>query len=404
MRKGVLALEGTTEKEFFVGDLFGAEVSAASIRKNTQAQANHKDSGYGEVVFNTSMTGYQEVLTDPSYYGQIICMTVPHVGNTGVNASDPESKRVWCGGFLIHDLSLSPSSFRSEHDLDHYLKQAGIPGLAGIDTRKLTRFLRSRGATRGVILPFEERNEAAALLAELPKFEGRDMIREVTTEAPYHWKAEAAAVTEADYFPRTNPESKAQIKAKAGGKKHKVVAIDYGLKFNMLRNLSMMGCEVEVVPATMSAKDVLARKPDGVFLTNGPGDPAAAPYAVETVKGLIGNVPIFGVCMGHQILSLALGAKTFKLKFGHRGGNQPVLDQTTGKVEISSQNHGYAVDQQSLPSRAEVTHINLNDRTVEGIRVKDAAAFSVQYHPEACPGPRDSMDLFARFVEMMDNR
>jgi carbamoyl-phosphate synthase small subunit len=368
---GVLILEDGME---FEGTLFGAPVSAESILTAS------RDRGYGEAVFNTSMTGYQEILTDPSYFGQIICMTTPHIGNTGVNLEDPESRHPWCAGFVVHSNTDSPSSWRSKGGLDSYLKGHGIPALAGADTRAITRHLRSMGVVRGVLLPLEERAKGLELLRTLPQFEGRDLISEVTTSEPYSWNHEGSL----PYCPR-----------------YRVIAMDFGLKWNLLRSLSQLGCDIEIVPASTSADDILSRSPDGVFLSNGPGDPSAAPYAAETVRELVGKVPIFGVCMGHQILALALGAKTYKLKFGHRGGNQPVLDKSTGKVEISSHNHGYAVDGSSLPSDAEVTHVNLNDRTVEGIQVKGKNAFSVQYHPEACPGPHDSQALFGRFVHTM---
>jgi carbamoyl-phosphate synthase small subunit len=314
----------------------------------------------------------------------MVCMTTPHIGNTGVNNEDPESPQPWCAGFIIHEGCDSPSNWRAEGGLEEYLTKHGIPGLYGVDTRALTRHLRSRGVVRGVILPASERAQAAALLKELPPFEGRDMIGEVSTRKPYAWK-----------------DNGAPAPAKPVDKKYKVVAMDFGVKWNLLRSLSSLGCEVEVVPASTSAQEILARKPDGVFLSNGPGDPAAAPYAAKAVRDMVGKVPIFGVCMGHQILSLAMGAKTYKLKFGHRGGNQPVIDKNTQRVEISSHNHGYAVDGSSLPPELEVTHVNLNDRTIEGVQVKGQNAFSVQYHPEACPGPHDSIALFERFVENM---
>lgn len=378
---GVLILEDGTE---FPGFLFGAPVSASTIQAGGNGPINHsaaqsKDHGYGEVVFNTSMTGYQEILTDPSYYGQIVCMTTPHIGNTGVNSEDPESVRPWCAGFIVHDPCVRASNWRSQGQLDDYLRTSGIPGLYGVDTRALTLHLRSMGVARGVILPAVEKELARGLLEKLPKFEGRDLIGEVTTKKPYFWTA-----------PK-NPS-------------YRVVAMDFGIKWNLLRSLEHLGCEIEVVPATTTATEILARKPDGVFLSNGPGDPSAAPYAAETVRGLVGKIPLFGVCMGHQILSLALGAKTYKLKFGHRGGNQPVIDKGTGHVEISSHNHGYSVDANSLPANLEVTHINLNDKTVEGVAVKGAEAFSVQYHPEACPGPHDSDHLFERFIGLMKKR
>lgn len=398
---GVLVLEDANHKDGleFPGFLFGAPVSsesiqAASLAARQSLQSRNasvaRDRGYGEVVFNTSMTGYQEILTDPSYYGQMVCMTVPHIGNTGVNTEDPESAHPWCAGFIVHEAAETPSNWRSMDTLDSYLKKNQIPGIYGIDTRALTRHLRSRGVVRGVILPASERSKAMGLLKDLPQFEGRDLIGEVTTREPYAWP-----------HPLAKKEGFQYPEVVKSGKKYKVIAVDYGVKWNLLRSLHAHGCEIEVVPANTKADAILAKKPDGVFLSNGPGDPAAAPYAAETVRGLVGKVPLFGVCMGHQILSLAQGAKTYKLKFGHRGGNQPVLDKDTGRVEISSQNHGYAVDDKSLPSNLEVTHINLNDKTVEGVRVKGAKAFSVQYHPESCPGPHDSRVLFDRFIEMM---
>jgi carbamoyl-phosphate synthase small subunit len=365
MNKGILLLEDGTE---FEGRLMGAPLDA---------QGAQKDRGYGEVVFNTSLTGYQEILTDPSYYGEIVCLTAAHVGNTGVNERDEEHRRPLCAGFVVQEDCAHPSSWRSEGGFDDYLKKHGIPGLAEVDTRALTLHLRTRGAVRGLILSAAaERTAALARFKTLPSFEGRDLIGEVTTREPYRWRKPAQA-------------------------KHKVVALDFGVKRGLLESLADLGCDIEVVPAATSAREILARKPDGVFLSNGPGDPAAAPYAAETVRGLVGQVPIFGVCMGHQILALALGGRTYKLKFGHRGGNHPVRDETTGKVEISSHNHGYAVDGHSLPPGLEVTHINLNDQTVEGLAYPEKRAFSVQYHPEACPGPRDSAALFQRFVEMM---
>lgn len=373
--EGVLLIEEPKTGKLieFPGELFGAKVDAASY-------ASHPDRGYGEVVFNTSMTGYQEILTDPSYYGQIVCMTVPHIGNYGINVEDMESSGPRCSGIVIQELSLATSNWRSTGTLESYLVENKIPGLKNVDTRALTLQLRQYGVARGLILPLAEKDKAKDLLRKLPVFEGRDLIREVTTKKPYHWKS------------RKKPHAKPEFK---------VVAIDLGVKWNLLRELENRGCELEVLPATSTAKEILDREPNGVFLSNGPGDPAAATYAVEALRGILGKVPVFGVCMGHQILSLAVGAKTYKLKFGHRGGNQPVLAKAEGKVEISSHNHGYAVDERTLPSDAEVTHINLNDRTVEGISVPGKRAFSVQYHPEACPGPHDSDKLFDRFIDLM---
>lgn len=385
---GVLVLEDLKKPQglVFEGLLFGAPVNAETIRSAQKQGGITRDRGYGEVVFNTSMTGYQEILTDPSYYGQMVCMTTPHIGNTGVNREDPESAHPWCAGFILHEAAETPSNWRSMGTLDTYLKENKIPGIYGIDTRALTRHLRTQGVVRGVILPKSEAHLAPILLRELPQFEGRDLIGEVSTRESYQW-----------------PHSANKENLKKGGGKYKVIAVDFGIKWNLLRSLHERGCDIEVVPAKIKAEEILAKKPDGIFLSNGPGDPAAAPYAAEMVRGVLGKIPLFGVCMGHQILSLAVGAKTYKLKFGHRGGNQPVLDRDTGKVEISSQNHGYAVDEKTLPANAVVTHINLNDKTVEGIRVEGKNAFSVQYHPEACPGPKDSEELFDRFIGLMQS-
>jgi carbamoyl-phosphate synthase small subunit len=405
---GVLVLEDGSLPEgvAFDGFLFGSASSADAILAAQKTGGITRDRGYGEVCFNTSLTGYQEILTDPSYYGQIIVMTVPHIGNTGVNKDDPESAHPWCAGFVTHEISDTTSNWRADAgklgELDTYLKENGIPGLYGLDTRALTRHIRTSGALRGVILPASERSKAKELLAKLPKFEGRDLIGEVTTKEAYRWphpKAAAQKMTTIgeEEVPPYNVAAK-------GAKRHKVVVLDFGTKWNLLRSLDALGCDLEVLPANSSAKDILGRKPDGVFLTNGPGDPAAAPYAAATVRELVGKVPLFGVCMGHQILSIAKGAKTYKLKFGHRGGNQPVLEVSSGRVEITSQNHGYAVDEKSLPSDMKVTHIHLNDRTVSGVEVVGAKAFSVQYHPESCPGPHDSRILFDRFIELMDGK
>lgn len=368
-KKGVLVLEGNAGESprEFEGQLFGAF-----------PREDASDQGYGEIVFNTSMTGYQEILTDPSYFGQIICMTTPHIGNTGINTPDNESRRIWCAGWIVQDHCDRASSWRAEGELSKRLEAEGVPGLSGVDTRALTLHLRSRGVCRGIILPMEQRERASERLRKLPSFEGRDLIREVSTREPYRWPS----------VPLKNP-------------KYHVVAMDFGIKWNLLRELEALGCQVTVVPCDVSAQEILKYKPDGVFLSNGPGDPSAAPYAVESVRELLGQIPIFGVCMGHQILALALGARTYKLKFGHRGGNHPVQDQETRRVEISSHNHGYSVEFDSLPDGVRVTHINLNDKTVEGISVPGQRAFSVQYHPEASPGPHDSAHLFQRFVEGM---
>ncbi|MBI2712364.1 MAG: glutamine-hydrolyzing carbamoyl-phosphate synthase small subunit [Bdellovibrio sp.] len=384
--KGILFLEDGT---VFEGTLFGAPTSAAEIHRWKEK----RDYGYGEVVFNTSLTGYQEILTDPSYYGQIICMTAAHIGNTGTNSEDLESARPWCGGFVIRENSETTSNWRSEQNLQDYLFKMNVPAICNVDTRALTRHLRSKGVLRGILLPAKEKEIAAELLRSLPRFEGRDLIGEVTTREPYLWRSSQYGKAGATAFTSNR---------KTPTRKFKVVALDFGIKWNLLRALEERGCEIEVVPAKTNAKEILARKPHGVFLSNGPGDPTGAPYAIDAVQQLVGKVPLFGVCMGQQILALALGGKTFKLRFGHRGGNQPVLDHASGCVEISSHNHGYAVDSGSLPKRVEVTHINLNDKTVEGIRVRDADAFAVQYHPESCPGPHDSLIHFDRFIDMMN--
>ncbi|HTL12089.1 MAG TPA: glutamine-hydrolyzing carbamoyl-phosphate synthase small subunit [Bdellovibrionota bacterium] len=388
--KGLLVLEGFSGQKplVFPGFLFGAIPTAQSLEEAMRGRnPAGRDKGYGEVVFNTCMTGYQEVLTDPSYYGQMVVMTVPHIGNTGVNKEDVESGRPWASGFVVHANCFHASNWRSQSELHSYLLQAGIPGIQGVDTRALTVALRSQGVVRGLILPASEASRADGLLALLPSFEGRDLLKEVTTPEAYPWRGDG--------------DTYKAPKRPAGVRRYRVVAVDYGVKWNLLRSLAARGCDLEVVPAQTTADEILKRKPDGVFLSNGPGDPAAATYAVEAVRGVLGKVPVFGVCMGHQILSLALGGKTYKLKFGHHGGNQPVLDKRTGKVEISSQNHGYAVDPRSLPQDVEVTHVNLNDRTVEGLAAPHKRAFSVQYHPEASPGPQDSDYLFDEFITQM---
>lgn len=390
---GILVLEDGHE---FPGVFMGAPASMESIQRLSQ-----KDFGYGEVVFNTSMTGYQEILTDPSYYGQIICMTAPHIGNTGINAEDSESRKAWCSGLIIHEAEADGSAhWRSQSTLHDYLLAQQIPALHQVDTRALTRHLRSKGVIRGIILPEGEKSHAQRLLSELPPFEGRDMIQKVSTKAPYHWSSQGNS--------QGNSENQSQSSVSAARKPtatyrptYRVIAIDLGVKWNLLRSLEEAGCEIEVVPAATSTEEILSKNPHGVFLSNGPGDPTATPYVIKTVKELLGRIPLFGVCMGHQILGLAVGGKTYKLKFGHRGGNQPVLDHTTGRIEISSHNHGYSIDAASLPSFVQVTHMNLNDKTLEGISIPEKHAFSVQYHPEACPGPHDSVALFQQFTQMM---
>ncbi len=331
--------------------------------------------GTGEVVFNTVLSGYQEVLTDPSYAGQIITFTYPHIGNYGVNRADFEARGLFCRGVVVRDLARRHSSWRAEADLDAQLRAYGIPGIAGIDTRKLTRRIRTVGAIGGAFGAAELADEASLLAAAQaePGTDGVDLVAQVTTTAAYRL---------------------------ADGQRPLVVAYDFGIKHTILRHLASW-FDVEVVPASTPAAHVLARQPAGVFLSNGPGDPSAVPYASDAIGALLGNVPVFGICLGHQLLGRALGAQTVKLPFGHHGGNHPVRNLATGKVEITSQNHNFAVDADSLSGRAEMSHVNLNDGVCEGLRVTDADAFSVQHHPEAGPGPHDSAYLFEQFAAML---
>jgi carbamoyl-phosphate synthase small subunit len=346
----------------------------------------------GEVVFNTSLMGYQEVLTDPSYRGQIVTMTYPLIGNYGLNSEDVEADRIFLAGFVVREDCSAPSNWRSRSSLHQYLNQHGIVGIAGLDTRALTRHIREEGAQTGIISTLDpDPKSLARRAAEYPTLDGRDLVKEVTCSEPYSWK-ETTWSMKAGARPEPGPESG----------RYFVVAYDYGIKHNILRNLVQAGCRVEIVPASTPASDVLARNPDGIFLSNGPGDPAAVDYAIAETKKLLGKKPIFGICLGHQILCLALGGKTYKLKYGHHGGNQPVMDLTTQKVEITAQNHGYAVDIDSMGGDVVCTHLNLNDRTVEGMVHRQLPVFSVQYHPEASPGPHDARYLFDRFVELME--
>jgi carbamoyl-phosphate synthase small subunit len=342
----------------------------------------------GEVVFNTSMTGYQEVLTDPSYKGQIVTMTYPLIGNYGVNPDDQESTRIQVEGFVVRELTRVPSNFRSEGSLDDYLKSAGVIGIEGIDTRALVRRLRVRGAMTGILSTLDLDNASLVNKARVsPGIVGRDLVREVVPQRSSTW-SDGFTNPFVTYLPARKPS-------------HHVVAIDYGMKHNILRCLCQVGCKVTVLPGTARAADVLALRPDGVFLSNGPGDPEPLSYAIETIRELAGKKPIFGICLGHQLLGLALGGETFKLKFGHRGANQPVLNQVSNKVEITTQNHGFAVRMDNLPRDLEPTHINLNDQTLEGMRHRRIPLFSVQYHPEASAGPHDSGYLFEQFRNLM---
>jgi carbamoyl-phosphate synthase small subunit len=344
----------------------------------------------GELVFNTAITGYQEILTDPSYRGQVMMMTAPEIGNVGVNAEDYESTHPFCAGFVVRNLATRVSNWRAEECLSDFMANHGVAGISGIDTRAITRRLRIGGAQRAIITrKVGDPAGAVERARKHPSLEGRDLVKEVTAAKPYAW----------DEGLWQAPGSKKT----ATPVRYRVVAYDFGIKRGILRRLRAAGCSVSVVPAQTSAKDVLAQKPDGIFLSNGPGDPAAVTYAVDATAELCRTgKPIFGICLGHQILGLALGGKTYKLKFGHHGANHPVMDLTTRKVEITSQNHGFAVDVASLPGKAVLTHINLNDNTVEGMRHDRLPIFSVQYHPEASPGPNDPSYLFDRFVKLMD--
>ena len=337
----------------------------------------------GEVCFNTGMTGYQEILTDPSYCGQLITMTYPHIGNYGVNLEDMESTKIHAAGFIVREENVVPSNFRSTQSLGDYLREQTIVGIQEIDTRMLTRIIRDEGAMNGIISSVDlDENYLLKKVKAAPSMTGMDLAKVVTTPNRYDWRMEKG-------------ERREEVA------RFKIGAIDFGIKHNILRLLESHGCEVTVFPATATATEILKINPDGIFLSNGPGDPAAVTYGIETVKSLLGKKPIFGICLGHQILALALGADTYKLKFGHRGCNHPVKNLETGKVEITSQNHGFAVDTETIPKNVVITHNSLNDQTVEGLKCTDVPAFSVQYHPESSPGPHDSRYLFEEFIKLM---
>jgi len=354
----------------------------------------------GEVVFNTSMTGYQEVLTDPSYQGQLVTMTYPLIGNYGVNPEDVESARIQVAGFLVREYESDHSNYRADRSLAEYLESNGVLGVEGFDTRALTRHIRNLGAMRAFMSTHVLDPAAAVARARsLPKMEGLDLAGNASTDRPYFWH---------DNRPQPLDPARDALDSRIWRQRHQrpsVAAMDFGIKYNILRQLSAVGFEVLVIPGNTDARTIAALQPDGVFLSNGPGDPEPVSYAIDTVRDLIGRVPLFGICLGHQLLGLALGARTYKLKFGHRGANQPVKNLASGKIEITSQNHGFAVDADSLAARnLEITHINLNDNTLEGFRHREAPLFAVQYHPEASPGPHDAAYLFTAFKEMVADR
>ncbi len=360
-KKAILVLEDGSTYE---GYTFGAEADAC-----------------GEVVFNTSMTGYQEMLTDPSYAGQIVVPTYPLIGNYGINEQDFESNKIQVRGFVVREECYQPNHYLSTGTLHQYLAESGIPGLSGVDTRAITRKLRSSGVMMGIISSNKTPQEALEQLQKAPGYGTTDFVKQVTTDTPYQWEPESTEET-------SQPLSK-------------IVVLDYGLKYSILRILRGMGCSTKIVPATMSADEILSLKPDGILLSPGPGDPELLDYIVDTVKKLVGKKPMMGICMGHLILGRVFGARTFKLKFGHRGANHPVRDLANGRIHITAQNHGYATDPDSLKNGLEVTHINLNDGTVEGLRHKELPIFAIQYHSEASPGPLDNTYLFEKFVEMV---
>jgi len=369
-KKAILVLE---DGSVYEGHSFGTEITA-----------------YGEVVFSTSMTGYQEMLTDPSYAGQILVPTYPLIGNYGINESDFESRQIQVRGFAVREYCSQPSHWQSTRTLHEFLLAYGIPGISGIDTRALTRRLRSVGVMMGILSSEMTTEEASKELKSLPKYDFTDFVHQVSTEKAYEWQS-----NESDDQPLSLRAQRSNLN------NLNIIVIDYGLKYNILRILSQLGCQASAIPCTAPAEDVLALNPDGIVLSPGPGDPALLNDIADTVKDLIGRKPLMGICLGHQLIGKALGAQTFKLKFGHRGGNHPVRDLATGRVYITAQNHGYALDADTLKEGLEVSHINLNDGTVEGLRHLDLPILSIQYHSEASPGPLDNMYLFERFLEMV---
>ncbi len=358
-KRAILVLE---DGSVYEGYTFGAEADV-----------------YGEVVFNTSMIGYQEMLTDPSYAGQIVMPTYPLIGNYGINEQDFESKKIQVRGFVVREECYQPNHYLSTRTLHQYLAESSIPGICSVDTRAITRRLRSVGVMMGIITSDKTPQQALEELGKAPSYDFTDYVKQVSTDAPYQWEPESTST----------------------GTTHHIVVLDCGLKYNILRNLSRMGCAVTAVPCTMSAAEILNLKPDGIVLSPGPGDPELLDYIVDTIKQLIGKKPIMGICLGNQLIARAFGGKNFKLKFGHRGGNHPVRDLATGRIHITAQNHGYAVDPDSLKDGLEVTHINLNDGTVEGLRHKELPLFAIQYHSEASPGPLDNTYLFENFIQMV---
>jgi carbamoyl-phosphate synthase small subunit len=380
--QGILALE---DGRVFSGESFGATGER-----------------YGEIVFNTSLTGYQEILTDPSYKGQIVAMTYPHIGNYGINEQDVESKDVRVEGFIVRDFSAAFSNWRGRQRLADYLAAHRVIALSDIDTRALTRHIRSRGAMKAVISTVDLNPGSLVEKARRsPGLIGRDLVKEVTCPEAYRWSEATPAPWQIKETTTLTPDPSPEGE-QAMQRRFRVVAYDFGVKYNILRCACDAGCDLTVVPASTTAREVLDLDPDGILLSNGPGDPEGLPYAVEAVRELLGRKPIFGICLGHQLMGLAWGGQSYKLKFGHRGTNQPVKNLRTGQVEITSQNHGFAVAVDSLGAEVEITHLNLNDHTVEGLRHKRLPAFSVQYHPEASAGPHDARYLFREFIEMME--